>query len=71
MTLWGLAGSLTAEIVTNWETIKTRLVAIFDEIKQAAPSWLGGGDKGWAGFSKPGRYRQAARGLAELSQVLA
>jgi hypothetical protein len=65
MTLWGVGTSALVGIVSNWETIQTRLIAIFGEIKAAAPTWLWGEGKGWSALGKD------PQGLAAIPQDVA
>jgi hypothetical protein len=35
------------EIVANWEAVKGRILAVWAELKRAAPTWAGGEGEGW------------------------
>jgi hypothetical protein len=50
--VWGAVAFVATEIIEHWEQVKTRLLAIFDEIRQAAPTWLGGDGKGWRAIAE-------------------
>ena len=45
--LWGAVIEGVLSIIDHWESVKTRLLGIWEELKQAAPTWLGGQGKGW------------------------
>jgi hypothetical protein len=47
MAVWGIAIYAIEEIVRHWEGFKTQILGIFDGIRQAAPTWLGGEGQGW------------------------
>jgi hypothetical protein len=59
-TLGSIAIGGLAAVVENWEAVKTRLLAIWDELKVAAPAWAGGEGKGW------GALGQNPQGLAAI-----
>jgi hypothetical protein len=40
------------QVITNWETVKVRLLAIWEDLRQAAPVWLGGEGRGWRAFAQ-------------------
>ena len=43
--LWVQSSRAYCRSSSSWETVKTRLLAIWEELKQAAPTWLGGGGR--------------------------
>jgi hypothetical protein len=59
---WGVATDVALQIIESWETVKNRLIAIFHEIKAAAPTWLLGQGKGM------GALGNDPQGLAALPQ---
>jgi hypothetical protein len=60
--IWGGIGYAVSEIVTHWESFKTRMLAIYDELRRAAPTWLGGQGEGWGAFA-------GGQGVAKLPEV--
>ena len=57
------------QIVENWETVKTRLLAIWEELRQAAPTWMGGQGRGWETFgARGGAVEQAERSLQDWAR---
>jgi methyl-accepting chemotaxis protein len=60
--IWGGIGYAVGQIVDNWESFKTRMLAIYDELKRAAPTWLGGEGEGWGAFA-------GGQGVAKLPEV--
>jgi hypothetical protein len=40
------------QIIQNWETVKTRLLAIWEDLRQARPTWLGGEGRGWGAIAQ-------------------
>jgi hypothetical protein len=67
MIVFSLGMAVLTAVIDNWETVKTRLLAIFEDIRQAAPTWLGGQGRGWgviAGGPGVQGLRDDARRLA-------
>jgi hypothetical protein len=62
--VWGAVTGAVLQIIENWETVKTRLVAIFGEIKAAAPTWLMGNGEGMGAFGQNPEGVAALRGDA-------
>jgi hypothetical protein len=58
MLFTGLAISAVVGIVENWETVKARLIAIWEDLRRAAPAWAGGQGEGWGALVQ-GPARQA------------
>jgi hypothetical protein len=56
------------QIVEHWETVKTRLLAIWEDLRQAAPVWLGGQGQGWGAFAGSGSAM--AQTTQDLDQYL-
>jgi hypothetical protein len=54
MTLWGVATSAIVGIADNWESVKGRLLGIWEELKRAAPTWAGGHGEGWGALASTG-----------------
>jgi hypothetical protein len=63
--IWGVVGYALTEVIDNWQSFKTRILAIYDEIREAAPPWLGGGGKGWGAL---GTNPQGLSGLPGVAQ---
>jgi hypothetical protein len=63
--IWAGVGYAITEVVDNWETFKTRILGIFDELKRAAPVWLGGHGEGWGALGSNPRGLSALPGVAQ------
>ena len=49
--LFGAVVSGIAAIADNWDAVKVRVLAVWEELRKAAPTWLGGEGQGWAQVS--------------------
>jgi hypothetical protein len=48
----GAVGFGITQIIDHWEDVKTRLLAIWADLKAAAPVWAGGEGQGWRAFAQ-------------------
>ena len=66
LALWSIPVDIALQVIESWETVKTRLLAIWEEVKQAAPAWAGGGGQGWGALGQnPEGLPGASRDMAE------
>ena len=63
MLLLGVAAYVVDEILSHWDKFKERMVAIFADIRKAAPVWLGGDGEGWRAIA-------SGQGLPQIGQDL-
>jgi hypothetical protein len=61
--IWGAVGFGITQIIDNWEAVKTRLLAIWEDLRQAAPAWAGGEAKGWQAFAQGPAMNQTGNEL--------
>jgi hypothetical protein len=61
--LWSIAIEAGLSIIENWRNVSTRLKAIWDDLKQAAPAWAGGQGQGWGAFAQGPAMSQTGREL--------
>jgi hypothetical protein len=63
----GVVAYLAEQIIENWTIVSTRVQAIWDDMKKAAPVWAGGEGQGWGsigqGFAGIHRDVQGILGL--------
>jgi hypothetical protein len=62
--IWGAVGFGITQIVDNWEAVKTRLLAIWEDLRQAAPAWAGGEGKGWGALARGPAMTQTGNELS-------
>ena len=66
--IWGAVGFGITQIIDNWEAVRTRLLAIWEDMKQAAPVWAGGEGKGWRAIAQGPAMAQTGRELETYLQ---
>lgn len=62
---------LLGEVVQNWGTVSARIKAIWEDLRQAAPVWLGGEGKGWQKFAEGPALAQLNQDVDNLTRPIA
>ena len=67
--IWGAVGFGITQIVDNWQAVSARLKEIWEDLRQAAPTWAGGEGKGWGALARGPAMTQTGNELnAYLTQ---
>jgi hypothetical protein len=67
-TVGSIAIAGLAAVVENWQAVGARLKEIWEDLRQAAPTWAGGEGRGWSAFAQGPAVAQTGRELSTYLQ---
>jgi hypothetical protein len=56
---------LLGQVVENWETVSARIKAIWEDLRQAAPRWIGGEGRGWGAVTGGQGFAQLGKDIRD------